>query len=484
MIHCRLNALASIIAAFSIQLMAQTSRVDYFKQAECTDLSARTNGRFIVKEGLSLIRLSIDSENVTVSGLIEHDVIIIGSEYYIYMRPGATSLRIKVPGYEDLFLSDSYYPQIFPLKPNAVYSLKVNLPRIFSKESDTENYIKAKATTDYKERIVHLLKIKDRTPDVLFMMAQCYVGIPGSYSPLKEQIQELAIAAAEGGNKDACSYLGTSYYWNDNYDEAFKWYEKGANLGDIGSMRRLASLYIDKTGEGNDLKAFNLYLRTAEATPSTRDEEWEVADARCMVGQVYMFGMSGIDQDYNKAFYWFDKSARDNNKYARSLFWLGQCYEFGHGTASNQSKAAEYYRSAINEDDDEWALAQLGFWYLYGKNCDQDINLAFDYLTRAAKQRECRSLNFLGQVYIDGLYGRTKDEEKGYDYLYTGFFATCGSSVWNPNYCGEIFYHLGRCREYGLGTKIDIESARRMYESAAEDGIEGAKEALLRLSKK
>ena len=80
-------------------------------------------------------------------------------------------------------------------------------------------------------------------------------------------------------------------------------------------------------------------------------------DAQNNLGLCY-FVAPGL-QDYDKAFYWFKKSAAQG--YAPGEFDLGQCYKDGKGVAKDLKKARLWLQKAAKQGNDgaRAALADL-----------------------------------------------------------------------------------------------------------------------------
>ena len=58
----------------------------------------------------------------------------------------------------------------------------------------------------------------------------------------------------------------------------------------------------------------------------------------------------GVNKDYERARYWFLKSAEQNNEF--SLLYLGKMYKRGEGVEENYSIAQEWYLKACDNGGD------------------------------------------------------------------------------------------------------------------------------------
>lgn len=88
------------------------------------------------------------------------------------------------------------------------------------------------------------------------------------------------------------------------------------------------------------------------------------AEAQYRLGLMYDMG-EDVNQDYSKAFEWYEKSA--NQGLASSQSKLGSMYRYGKGVEVNHAKATEWYFKAY-EQGDEIAGYQLGTIYISNKD--------------------------------------------------------------------------------------------------------------------
>ena len=94
-----------------------------------------------------------------------------------------------------------------------------------------------------------------------------------------------------------------------------------------------------------------------------RSAEQGNAEAQYKLGLMYDIGKE-VDQDYQKAFEWYEKSA--NQGLASSQSRLGSMYRYGKGVDINHAKASEWYWKAYEQGNEE-AHYQLG--REFPKNC-------------------------------------------------------------------------------------------------------------------
>ena len=147
-----------------------------------------------------------------------------------------------------------------------------------------------------------------------------------------------------------------------------------ANQGVVDAEYMLATCYDKGIGiEQNSEKAFFWFERAANQGD---------AGAQHALGLCYDIG-KGVAQNYEKAFYWYKKSAALGN--AKAQYNLASCYEEGQGTEQDLKRAFYWYRNAANQGIvSAWCV--LGYFYANGIGVAQDIPSAIHWFTLAAEQ--------------------------------------------------------------------------------------------------
>ncbi len=120
-----------------------------------------------------------------------------------------------------------------------------------------------------------------------------------------------------------------------------------AERGNSFYQERLGMYYKNGVGVQQDYgKAFEWYQKSADQG---------YAGGQYSVGSAYSSGR-GVRQDHSKALEWFKKSAKQNDKYAQAA--IGLKYEGGEGVRQNKTTAKEWYGKACDNGN------QLGCdWY-------------------------------------------------------------------------------------------------------------------------
>lgn len=220
--------------------------------------------------------------------------------------------------------------------------------------------------------------------------------------------------------------------------------------------------------------------------------------AQCKLGGSYYYGENGFEQDYKKAFYWYNEAAKQNytdafcdlgNCYsngqgvARDLeeaaFWyrkgaeaghgnaqsnLGNCYLTGEGVAQNKEKAFYWFKKAADQNN-VFGNFNLGYCYYYGSGTVRNYKKAVEYFRKVAREGIALAQYFLGECYY---YGR--GVERNYPEAVMWYRKAAEQND------ADALYAVGYCYEHGNGVKKDYEESLKWYRKAAELGHEKAEQ--------
>jgi TPR repeat protein len=132
-----------------------------------------------------------------------------------------------------------------------------------------------------------------------------------------------------------------------------------------------------------------------------------------ILGLLYYNGDRGLDNDFKKAYYWFEKAAEKGDKGAQ--YHLGEIYANGRGVTTNKEEAANWYTKAATNGED---LAQysLGYMYLKGEGVKKDEKMALMWFKRAAYQELPDAQGMCSYFYVNGV-GVPQDYVEAYAWL-------------------------------------------------------------------
>jgi TPR repeat protein len=159
-------------------------------------------------------------------------------------------------------------------------------------------------------------------------------------------------------------------------------------------------------------------------------------EAQHDLAALYTAGQEGVPQDFEKAFFWFMESGKEN--VANSRYNLGVLYQQGLGTLKNIERAMNMYRSAALLGHPE-AQYNLGIAYAEGIGVPYSIESAVHYFEQSAVTGVPESAYNLGLIYENGLTGQ-KDNNKA---LFWYNLASDHNNVEAQNALGQLTAKLG-----------------------------------------
>lgn len=196
---------------------------------------------------------------------------------------------------------------------------------------------------------------------------------------LKTVINNVLQPAGEEGNQDAIYWMFFAYSYGlgveQDEEKAIEYLKILAEYGYPDMQCELGKEYAtidwscithdEEELENKEHEAFKWFAKSAEQGN---------VEAMFCLGECYRDG-TGVDQDYEKAFEWFAKAAELG--YEEAMPDLAFLYERGAGVEKNLDAAAEWYDKAgwhekatrlrNGEDlwkmDEKWKMDEDGFWY-------------------------------------------------------------------------------------------------------------------------
>ena len=172
-----------------------------------------------------------------------------------------------------------------------------------------------------------------------------------TYKKILEKLFELKldeiIEKTEIEDDDNMQYLvGTAYYEGlgveTDYEEAFKWFSKAAEAGNVSAQTYLGSCYLHGDGTSkNYSKASEWLCKAAEKG----DDQ-----AQVILGQMYSYG-NGVEKDKEKAVMLWKKAADNANYDAWDL--LADCYKKGE-VLDKDPKQAQFCRNVSRILEIRW----------------------------------------------------------------------------------------------------------------------------------
>ena len=303
----------------------------------------------------------------------------------------------------------------------------------------------------------------------------------------KKRVVAVFQRGADHGDVPSMRNLGISYFngygVTQDYAKAREWYEKAAEKGEKVAMLGLALLYangqggtqdyakarewLEKAAEKGDASAmYSLGALYANGQGGTQDyakaREWYEkaadkgnADAMFNLALLYANGQ-GVTQDYIQAREWYEKAADKGN--ARAMVNLGVLNANGQGGQQDYAKAREWYEKAADKDNAS-AMFYLGLLYANGEGVTRDYAKAREWYEKAADKDDADAMGYLGWLYDTG-QGVARDYVKAREWYEKAADKDNASAMFN----------LGLLYANGEGVTQDYAKAREWYEKAADKG--------------
>ena len=264
---------------------------------------------------------------------------------------------------------------------------------------------------------------------------------PQNMSPLFDDAEPLE----EKETDESAAAIKYYIKWNDQYKKACKLiYGKDAKLNDFKKAEQLllsesqcgnvlavydlGKLYsTDKLGERNEEMSIAKYTQALQGFLQIEPNSKKIKPyIQYRIGKMFCYGL-GTEQDYEKAFEWFERSAKQKNKFA------------------------------------QFSLANL---YYYGNGVEKDLSQAFLWYQRSSSQGQPYAAYYIAQMYRYGEYV-TKDNDTAqryYQQALSGFLKIESDDMADD----DLFYKLGQMFKLGLGTDSDVTKAIEYFRRSAE----------------
>ena len=264
---------------------------------------------------------------------------------------------------------------------------------------------------------------------------------PQNMSPLFDDAEPLE----EKETDESAAAINYYIKWNDQYKKACKLiYGKDAKLNDF---KKAEQLLLSESQRGNVLAVYDLGKLYSTDKLGEKNEEMSIAKytqalqgflqiepnskkikpyVQYRIGKMFCYGL-GTEQDYEKAFEWFERSAKQKNKFA------------------------------------QFSLANL---YYYGSGVKKDLSQAFLWYQRSSSQGQPYAAYYIAQMYRYGEYV-TKDNDTAqryYQQALSGFLKIESDDMADD----DLFYKLGQMFKLGLGTDSDVTKAIEYFRRSAE----------------
>ena len=246
--------------------------------------------------------------------------------------------------------------------------------------------------------------------------------------------------------KEACKLIYNKRSKLEDFQKAEQLLLNESRSGNVLAIQDLGKLYsTDKLGEKDEKKSFSFYEEAFQGfmeiepdsdfmfpyEPKFDGQIMKPVNMRSYVwyrtGKMQCYGL-GTEQNYEKAFQWFLKSAQEDNKFA------------------------------------QYSLANLCY---YGNGVEKDLSQAFWWYRKSSEQGQPYASYAVAQMYSKGEYVAENKEtaQRYYKAALSGFLELESKDQADDN----LYYKLGAMYKNGLGTEIDIPKAIEYFEKSTEN---------------
>ena len=245
--------------------------------------------------------------------------------------------------------------------------------------------------------------------------------------------------------KEACKIIYDKQSKSEDFQKAELLLLSESKSGNVLAIHDLGKLYsTEKLGTKDEKRSYQYYVEALHGfmeiepdsdfifpyEPKYEGQIMKPVDMRSYVwyriGKMFCYGL-GTEQDYEKAFEWFERSAKQKNKFA------------------------------------QFSLANL---YYYGSGVEKDLSQAFLWYQRSSSQGQPYAAYSIAQMYRYGEYV-TKDNDTAqryYKQALSGFLKIESDDMAND----DLFYKLGQMFKFGFGTDSDVTKAIEYFKRSAE----------------
>lgn len=123
------------------------------------------------------------------------------------------------------------------------------------------------------------------------------------------------------------------------------------------------------------------------------------ASAQYNLGVMYENG-SHVEQNYEKAYYWYLKAAELGD--VKAQFSVGLSFEYGDGVEQDDNQAVNWYEIAGSNGCAD-AQYYAGYAFEKGEGRKKNFNKALEWYKKAIKQGDSASMEALSRMYTKGL---------------------------------------------------------------------------------
>lgn len=227
-------------------------------------------------------------------------------------------------------------------------------------------------------------------------------------------------------------------------------YIKSAEAGDSKAQYNLAVCYANGEGVEQDFEKAMFWWQKAA-------EQGDV-DAQSAIGRLYLKGL-GVEVDMDKAFEWTERAAKGGC--ADAMANLGILYYvMGWGVETNLDKSGEWLIKAAENGVTE-AMSLLSTYYEMGFVVEKDVQKAFEWAMKAAELGDAGAQKQVGDFYLNvNVQVVEKNPEEAFKWYLKSAEQECAK--------GE--FAAANCYLDGVGVEKDVSKGIQFLMNASYHG--------------
>lgn len=479
------HGIEKIRSGFANDIYADELHHLYAQQTDLRNLLKKESEQLMQKLADNISQNDVDNAELMdlVTKLHEQLNSTKGKKVYRYLKPEVKQtvdeIFAELADNESIQKMYSLWCEMEQQKHDVYSSAKVQFPKLVdNKEFKSVKNMIIRTVLDMNYPVVDV-EIKEPEPTEQFENDDFYVDIPPQFDESEQSENDKVIFSDNDDltaedfiwndenavTVDTVDYESQSKYylkWSKTYKEACKIiynnkskledFQKTEQLlltesesGNVLAIHDLGKLYsTEKLGAKDEEKSFAFYKEALQGfmeiepdadymfpyEPKYKGQVMKPVDMRSYVwyriGKMHCYGL-GTEQDYEKAFEWFLKSAQEGNKFA------------------------------------QYSLANL---YYYGNGVEKDLSQAFLWYKKSSEQGQPYALYAAAQMYSKGEYVSQSEEsaQRYYKAALSGFLELESKDQADDS----LYYKLGAMYKKGLGTDIDMDKAIDYFKRSAE----------------
>lgn len=269
-------------------------------------------------------------------------------------------------------------------------------------------------TANAKDGANYLLKAAEAGfPQAQYYVGNCYMGGTGLTKNSDQAVLWYRKAAGQGV-LNAQWALAQCYRRGEgtpiNYDQAMYWYAEAASKGYTKAFKHLITDSIPESPFVNYLRGMKSYINKDFDT-ALKDfkivEKAKIVDGKVMEAAIFA-NANYAKYNIKKGIKFMSDAAKSN---AQAMYLLAALYEAGKGVEKDMNLAVDYMTKAADSGYGP-AECALGDMYYEGRGASQDYTLAAQWYNKAKEQGQLseNSAKRLAECYKNG-WGVEKDEE-------------------------------------------------------------------------